>query len=200
MRRSGPTHGRGGVGEASNPGGLTGERDTRGRSIIAGAQRSIKSGHATTSRGADCRERLESGRLRSTKVGESGGEAGGVRFCEDRRRRTRRAVPGRTTPMARWGDCTGRRRRSNQHHLRVACGHHAGGTGASQQQRRGHFLMASPPAITTSLLLTTTVAVVVLGARERLRPTLSPQPLPFLEPSRPRRSRSWSSRRWSSSS
>lgn len=44
VRRSGPLQSRGGVGNPSNPGGRTGDRSMRGRSILEGEQRSMRAG------------------------------------------------------------------------------------------------------------------------------------------------------------
>lgn len=77
---------RGGVDDDSNPGGLDGDR--RGRNMVDGEQSSLTA-RLGEQLGRGCRlallllERISDG---STVVGESGGEAGGVRLSIDLRR------------------------------------------------------------------------------------------------------------------
>ena len=74
---------RGGVGEASKPGGLDGDKVTRGLSMTTGAQRSMRSGQAELEITGEEATRFERGMARNTEVGDRGGEDGGVRFpCE----------------------------------------------------------------------------------------------------------------------
>lgn len=76
------------MGDASKPGGLDGEGVLGGRSMTIGEQKSIRSGQPEASMDGDALvvSRLERGDGFSTEVGESGGEAGGLRPSKDRRR------------------------------------------------------------------------------------------------------------------
>ena len=80
MRRSSPLDNRGGVGEASNPGGLEG--DGTGSSSIWGEQSSSSAGLGMFGTSAADRASflMDLGDGGRTVVGDSGGETGGVRL------------------------------------------------------------------------------------------------------------------------
>lgn len=82
-----PLHWSGGVGDASKPGGRSGEMSRSGRCIVAGKHSSMSTGLRTwdATAAACASSRFGAGGVRSTVVGDSGGDAGGVRASLDMR-------------------------------------------------------------------------------------------------------------------